>query len=307
MIVRERVPLPRDARGELDEPAWHALRKVVLTASDMGALFNVSPRSTALSVYLDKAGLAANDPGTKFTRRGHILEPIVAHELGLRWSDAAIVKADVFLRGHDPDDAGLRIGATCDYTLMRGDDIGPLEIKTIAPSWFVRTWRGGRTRGPISPPIDNLLQLRTQILLEDADHGTIAGLVCNDSADIHAFRVDRDPKIDAMICRRVSIFWHAFDAGVLPTLRLGREAANLDRLPRETSYPPPIAHDPRLSELADRHSDLARTVREAQRELAVIEDEMRQLLDGQAVVLLPDARRVSVGKYQQGRRIRVAL
>lgn len=302
----ERIPLPRDDRGELDEQAWHALRRVDYTASDMGALFGVSPRSTALGIYVAKAGRAAPDRDTKYARRGHILEPVVAYELELRWPDAKIRKADVYLRGRDPSDEHLRIGATCDYSLDRGGEQGPLEIKTIAPQWFLRTWRRWQRKGPIAPPLDNLLQLRTQIMLEGADHGTIAGLVCNDAADIHVFRVERDAKIEAAICRRVSAFWAAYEAGIMPRLQYGREAANLDRLARTTECPPPIVHDDRLAELADQHTALARGIAEAQRELAAVEDEMRERLAERAVVMLPDTRRVSVGKYLSNRRIRIA-
>lgn len=301
MMQVDRIPLPLDAQGRTDETAWHALRADDLTASDIGAVMQVGQRSTALSVYLKKAGLAAPDAGTKYTRRGHILEPVVAAELADRWPGCVVLKADVYLRGRDPDDPHLRIGATKDYDIVRPDAREVLEIKTVAPMWFRRWWRDGRT---VRPPLDNLLQVRTQMMLDDADAGVLACLVCDDAADIHAFRVERIARAEDTIRRRVSAFWRAFDEGRLPPMQYGREAANLDRLKKAKTATPPMLDDPALAELADRHTLRAREVREALAELREIEDRMREAMAGAPAVLLPDARRVTV-THHQGRRIKV--
>lgn len=299
----ERIPLPRDTRGRFDEAAWHRLRREDFTASNIGALFGVSLRKTALAIYIDKAGRAAADAPSKFSRRGHILEPVVADELLHRWPDSQIEKCEVYLRGRDQDDPHLRVGSTNDYELRRGGRRGPLEIKTMAPDWARRHCQRGQK---FVPTTEHVLQVRTQAMLDGADEGTLAVLVCNDSADIHTFTIERDARIEAAIRRRVSIFWRAYDAGRLPPLEFGREAANLDRLPRRNVQPPPLVDDPRLAELADRHGALVRELADCQRELAASEDEMRSIMGENAAVLLPDARRVSVGKYMSNRRIRVA-
>jgi hypothetical protein len=300
----ERIPLPLDARGRLDEAAWHRLRRVDFTASNVGALFGVSSRNTALAVFIDKAGRAGADAPGKYARRGHILEPVVADELGHRWPDAVIEKSHVYLRGRDHADPCLRVGSTNDYGLQRGGRRGPLEIKTMAPDWFRR--HCPIHKGKPTPATEHVLQVRTQAMLDDADAGTLAILVCNDSADIHTFTVERDHRIEAAICRRISTFWRLFDAGKYPPLEFGHEAANLDRLPRRNTQPPPVVGDAHLVELANRHGVLVREILDRQRELAAAEDEIRLLMGEHAAVLLPDARRVSVGKYMSGRRIRIA-
>lgn len=303
MIV-ERIPLPTNAAGDRDEVAWHRLRAEDLTASDMGALFGVSQRSTALGIFVRKAGLGAPEGDTRFTRRGHILEPVVAHELRHRWPDATITLADVYLRGRDPAQPHLRVGATKDYDLERRGDRATLEIKTVAPGWFRRWWRGGGVK-PITPPLDYVFQVRTQAMLDDADFGVLAALVCDDAAPIYTFRIERVPRIERLIQRRVAAFWAAFEAGVMPRLEFGREAKALDQLRRQTRVPPPVLTSPRLAALASAHTERVRSVAEATREIAEIEDEIRALMTDNSAVLLPDARRISVGKYASGRRVKI--
>lgn len=293
MMQVERIPLPVDRHGYRDETAWHALRAADYTASEMGALFGVGQRSTALSVYVRKAGLATADKGSKYTRRGHILEPVVAAELERRWPNLAIAPADVYLRGRDPDAPHLRLGATKDFDMTGDGRRRPLEIKTVAPRWFRRWWRG--PGGKVTPPLDHILQLRTQMLLDDADGGVLACLVCDDAADIFAFRIERNPRIEAEICRRVCLFWEAFDAGRWPRLQYGREAKALDAIRRQTHTPPPLAAAPRLAELATLHTAELCAEAEAKRRRLALEDEIRELMAAEAVVLLPDARRITVG------------
>lgn len=296
----ERIRLPTDAHGRRDESAWLRLRAGDYTASDMGALFGVGQRSTALAVYIRKAQRTV-DTGSKYTRRGHILEPVVAAELTHRWPGADIKLADVYLRGRDPADPHLRIGATKDYDLARDGERLVLEIKTVAPRWFRRWWGKGKA---IHPPVDNVLQVRTQMMLDDADAGILACLVCDDSADIHTFKIERVPRIEALIRRRVSAFWAAFDVGAWPRLQLGREAKALELLNRQLRSPPPIIACPRFAELAEQHGDRVRIITEAQRELAAIEDEMIAAAGDNVVVRLPSARRVTVGRFK-GRRVKV--
>jgi predicted phage-related endonuclease len=304
MLVRERIPLPVDAHGRRDEAAWHRLRGEDLTASNIGDVFGVG-RDTALGVYLHKAGQGRVDRPTRYTRRGHILEPVVAAELLERWGDAAITLADVYLRGRSPTDPHLRIGATKDYDLIRGGERLVLEIKTVAPQWFRRTWRAGG-RGPITPPLDHALQVRTQAMLDDADAGLLAGLVCDDAAEIHAFRIERVARLEEEICRRVSLFWAAFAAGVMPRLQYGREAKALDLLRRAARVPIPTSTDAELAALATTHAAGVRRIAEIEAELRAAEDRIRELMTDNTVIYLPDARRVTVGAFARGRRVKVS-
>ena len=301
----ERIPLPTNAAGQRDEAAWHRLRAEDYTASEMGALFGVGQRSTALQVYVRKARLLPDKGPSTYSDRGHVLEPVVADRLTRRkWPGAVIRPADVYLRGRDPDDPHLRVGATKDYDLeLRGERL-VLEIKTVAPRWFRQWWRGGGRWAP-RPPDDVVMQVRTQTMLEDADAGMIAVLVCDDAADILTFRVDRRPKIEAEIRRRVSEFWAAYEAGRLPRLEFGREAAALDALRRQLRTPTPVLADQRLAALATQHQAAARARAEADRQLARLEDEIRVLMGDNSVVLLPDARRVTVAPGAK-RRVKIA-
>lgn len=300
MIV-ERITLPRTAEGRLDEDAWHALRREDVTASDLGALFQVHQRTTALGLYVDKTqGPARGD--TQAARRGRLLEPYVAAELALRWPDAEVVKSDEYLRGRDPADEHLRIGATPDYVVTRDGRRATLEIKTVNAVKFRRTWiRASRPE----PPLDYVFQARAQAMLAGTDEGMLAALVCDESEEILTWSIERIPRVEEAIRRRVSIFWRAVAAGTYPMLELGREATAFDRMPRSYAAVTPMLGDPRASALATRHQERAAQIAEAQRELREIEDELRGMMDGAAAVILPDARRVVAGRYPGGRRLRV--
>lgn len=301
MIV-ERIALPRTAEGRLDEAAWHALRREDVTASDVGALFRVHQRTTALGLYADKTqGPAGGD--SQAARRGRVLEHFVAAELALRWGDAAEVeKADDYLRGRDPADEHMRVGATPDYYVEREGRRGTLEIKTVNAIKFRRTWIGAR--GP-EPPLDYVFQARTQAMLAGTDEAVLAALVCDEAEEILTWTIERVPRVEEAIRRRVSIFWRAVAAGTYPMLELGREAAAFDRLPKRYGAVTPMLGDPRASALAARHQERTAQVAEAQRELREIEDELRGMMAGAAAVILPDARRVVVGRYPGGRRLKV--
>lgn len=302
MMQVERIPLPRTAEWRLDEPAWHALRREDVTASDLGALFRVHQRTTALGLYVDKTqGPAGGD--TPAARRGRVLEPFVASELALRWGSAAAVeKADEYLRGRDPADEHLRIGATPDYYVEREGRRATLEIKTVNAIKFRRTWiRGGRPE----PPLDYVFQARAQAMLAGTDEGMLAALVCDESEEILTWSIERIPRVEEAIRRRVSIFWRAVAAGTYPMLELGREATAFDRMPRSYAAVTPMIGDARASALATRHQERVAQIAEAQRELREIEDELRGMMAGAAAVILPDARRVVAGRYPGGRRLKV--
>jgi len=301
MMQVERITLPRTDDGRLDEDAWHALRREDVTASDVGALFQVHQRTTALGLYVDKTqGPARGD--TQAARRGRLLEPYVAAELALRWPDAEVVKSDEYLRGRDPADEHLRIGATPDYVVTRDGRRATLEIKTINAVKFRRTWiRASRPE----PPLDYVFQARAQAMLDDADEAVLAALVCDESEEILTWTIERVPRIEEAIRRRVSIFWRNVAAGTFPMLELGHEAAALDRLPRRHHASTPMLGDRRALELVDAHQERTAAIAAAQRELREIEDELRAMMGDAASVIIPDARRIVVGRYPGGRRLKI--
>lgn len=296
----DRIELPARADGQRDEAAWLEMRKRDYTASDVGKLWGVGLRGTELGVYLAKAGAKMDKP-SQYTERGHVLEPVVAQRLLRRWPGASITATTVYLRGRDPDDPAMRIGATKDYDLVRGDQLDVLEIKTIAEFWFRRHWLRG---GKVVPPDEVVWQVRTQAMLEGCAGGVIAAQVINAREDLHLFYVPRVPELEIQIQQRVAAFWRRFEAGLLPPLRYGHEAKALDAMRREAAASPPMLGDNRLAELATAHATRTRAVAEAEAELKKIEDEIRVLMGTNAVVMLPDARRITANKSGR-RRVRI--
>ena len=296
----ERIPLPVDDRGRRDEAAWLRLREADYTASEVGALWGVSLRKSELAVYLAKAGHKAKASDPRYRRRGHVLEPVVADRLADKFPGAVVAAATVYLRGRDPDDPHMRVGATKDYDLIRTGRRTVLEIKTVAEDWFNRHWRRGRD---IRPPDEVVWQVRTQAMLDDSDDGLIAAQVLNAREDLYLFAVPRDARHELEIQRRVSAFWQRFAAGKWPRMQYGREAKALDMLPRVAAAVPPLVDDG-LAELADQHTRLTRAVADAERELKAIEDKIRERMLTHAAVRLPDARLITA-KSSGRRRVRI--
>lgn len=297
----ERIPLPVTATGQRDEAAWLRLRREDYTASDMGALFGVGLRKTEFGVYMDKAGARAPTKKSGYAERGHVLEAVVAHRLPRKIPGAELSAATVYLRGRDAADPAMRVGATKDFDLRVPGERLVAEIKTIAEWWFGRHWIvGGRVR----PPDEVVWQVRTQAMLEDSDGGVIVAQVINAREDMHVFRVRRDAQHEAEIRRRVSAFWARFESRTPPPMHFGREAAALDAIHRAATEPPPMIGARRLAELADRHAARTRQVAEAERDLKAIEDEIRVMMGEHAVVMLPDARRLTAGKGKRRVKIR---
>lgn len=296
----ERIPLPVDQRGRRDEAAWLQLREPDYTASEMGALWGVGLRKSELAVYLAKAGhkVKASDP--RYRRRGHVLEPVVADRLADRLPGATIRAADVYLRGRDQADPHMRVGATKDYDLERGQRRTVLEIKTLAEDWFLRHWRRGRE---IVPPDEVVWQVRTQAMLDDADDGLIAAQVINAREDLFLFAVPRIERHELEIQRRVSAFWERFSRGQWPRMQYGRETNALDMIPRTAAPVPPLVDDG-LAELADQHARLTRAVADAERDLKAIEDKIRERMSTHAAVRLPDARLITA-KSSGRRRVKI--
>jgi hypothetical protein len=118
-------------------------RKLDVTASVIGALFNCHPHTTPLKLYVGKRGTEFPEVDNKVMRRGRWLEPAIAAAAAEKMPDHRFEFPRVYLR-----DSDLRLGATPDL-FAHGDPRGlcVLQAKSIAPSVFHREWMEVR-----SPP-----------------------------------------------------------------------------------------------------------------------------------------------------------
>jgi predicted phage-related endonuclease len=211
----ERIPLPRGRGFPLE-------RAEDITASVIGALFDVHPYATIFGLYAKHRGADLPDPETTTVmRRGVALEPVVASEVKKRHRKWKIIRNRFYYR--DPE---ARIGATPDF-FIDGDErgIGVLQTKTVASSIFRRDWTED------NPPFWIALQNQTELMLTGARWGLIAPLVIGDFAfDVYEYEVPHHEPAQRRIRQAVADFWQAVAECREPRPAFDRDRGIIDAL-----------------------------------------------------------------------------
>ncbi len=203
----ERIPI-------VDRQTWLAWRKFDITASVVGAVFNLHPYVSPLRLFVDKQGLVdlpqQADSGPM--RRGRILESAVAAAVAEQRPDWQLEKCNDYFR--DPE---LGLAATPDF-FIHGDPrgLGILQAKTAAPSVFEREWKDGQ------PPLWITLQAATEMLLTDAKFGAVACLVVDPfNLPCPIYDIPRHEAAEKRIIEGVGRFWAEIEAGKEPDADYG--------------------------------------------------------------------------------------
>ncbi len=203
----ERIPI-------VNRQEWLARRKFDITASVVGAVFNLHPYVSPLRLYVDKQGLvdlpAQADSGP--LRRGRILESAVAAAVAEQRADWTLEKCTEYFRD---DDLGL--AATPDF-FIHGDPrgLGILQAKTSAPSVFEREWKNNQ------PPMWVTLQATTEMMLTGAVFGAVACLVVDPfNLPCPIFDIPRHEAAEQKIIAGVAQFWKDIEEGNEPDADYG--------------------------------------------------------------------------------------
>jgi hypothetical protein len=208
-------------------------RKLDVTASVIGGLFNCHPKETPLRLYSAKRGVEFADKDNPAMRRGRWLEPSFPRALEDVRPDWQVDPAKIYLR--DPD---LRLGATPDF-FIAGDPrgLGVLQAKSVAPDVFRKHWSNGK-----DVPAWIKLQNATECLLAEAAYGkptfgVIAALTV-DAYDMQCelFDVPRDLAQREEIVARVKNFWKDVELGREPQPDFNKDREIIQALfPHEAS------------------------------------------------------------------------
>lgn len=175
---------------------WLSLRQKDVTASRIGALFDVHKYLTREDLARDLRGERVNLVNSAM-RRGIILEPAVAAAVAEEYPDWQITKAATYHRIPD-----ARLGATPDYFV---GEAGLLQCKTVSS----QEWDGWQGRVPLF----YTLQTLTEMLVCEKTEGWLAVLVAAGNFPLHMFPVERHAAAEAKILAAVAEWWRAFDAG----------------------------------------------------------------------------------------------
>lgn len=202
----ERIPIT-------SRDQWLALRRKDVTASVVGALFNIHQYETAYGLYQEKCGLELQDFDTSVLRRGRLLEPIFVDLVKEQRPQWKLEKATEYFR--DPE---ARIGATPDF-FVHGDARGPgiVQTKTAYPWVFKEKWVNDL------PPFWIALQAATEMMLTGVSWGAVAVAVGFD-LDLHIFDIPKHAGAEAKIKAAVAKFWADVEAGREPSPDYARDA-----------------------------------------------------------------------------------
>lgn len=211
----------------VDEEEWLRWRTKDVTASVAAALLDAHERHTKLQLYLDKSGVVPlHDQASAAMRRGQILEPVAVELLRAARPEWQIVAPRLYVR--DPE---RRIGATPDvYVLDKEKRLGLVEIKSVEPSRFERTWRDG---DQISPPIAAAIQAIVCKHLCGADWCAVGVIRVGHAVDFDLVPIEEPDGLWDRLTQAAAEFWQAVADRKPPEPDFGRDADLLLRLYRD--------------------------------------------------------------------------
>jgi putative phage-type endonuclease len=282
---RPSIPGLSTERGEL--------RRRHVGASEVAALFNLSPHTTRLQLYLRKRGelppeLDDDLSGNERVFWGVYLEPAIGQGVADRmgWSLRKVRRYVAH-----PTVAGM--GCSPDFEIVhhpRG--AGVLEIKTVDRAVF-RQWEAGR------PPIHYELQLQHQLACMGRSWGALAILIGGNELRVLPYL--RHEGAIARLEREVGVFWREVEEGRPPSAAYESDLETLRALYRDATRGSflDLRDNQRARELCEAHGAAAGEERAAQLRKRAAEAELLDLIR-QAETVWVDGFKISAGTVGGG-------
>lgn len=218
----------------LARPEWLAMRKLDVTASEIGCLFGDSRYLTPFGLYHRKL-IGESDEENAAMKRGRVMEPAVAKLLSLDLPELALASCEGQYLSLRTDDPLVRIGATKDYQGVADmATLGPalaklgakapaswtgrvslsVELKVVFGGAYHMHWGAG-------PPRQYILQAMTQAMLGGDDGAILAAMVISSGGQVElvVYCIPRDFDAELAIIERVRDFWDGFDAQHIPDVQ----------------------------------------------------------------------------------------
>lgn len=281
----ERI-LPRNRR------AWLNARGRDVTASTVGALFDVHEYTTRLELWMLKSGRIREDGSENpAMRRGRLLEPVAVQMIR---EDHPEWEIDHNHRNEYWRDPAARLGATPDVLVMC-PNLGPgiVQIKTVDQSVFRRKWLD--EEGAINPPLWIALQATLEAHLTGAKWAAVAPLTFGHGIDCPVIGVDLIPGVVESIYAATEEFWCSIEAGEEPQPDYDRDAALIERL---YEYGDPtdeidLSADNRIPELIHEAASAKEARKAAEDRLRAAEAEIKAKMGNASVAWIGRGRKIT--------------
>ena len=200
-----------------DQTHWHELRSQHIGASDVAALFDMSPFTTLWQLWMEKSGkLPPEDlSDNKSVQAGTFLESGIANWAAHRWD----MKIEKVVDYYTADDCP-GMGASLDFQTDGGH---PVEIKWSAhgDGW---EYEGDTIT---CAPDNYVLQVLHQMACTDAEYGWLIALIRNEP---RRMKVPRSVEIISKIKSEIRIFWESVRAGTEPPVDFDKDGDAVVRL-----------------------------------------------------------------------------
>jgi putative phage-type endonuclease len=214
-----------------DEKAWLEMRTKVLTSTDIGALFGISPYCTLYELWHRKHDgyQVAFEPNQRM-KLGTALQDAIAHYAAAenKWN---IRRMDEFIQNVD-----LRLGSSFDYSIENENmhmgfeadpsvallkPIGLLEVKNVDYMIFKKDWIE-KEDGSIEAPLHIEIQCQHELLVSGLDVLWLAVLVGGN--DLKLIKRTPDQRIFDAIKQKSAEFWQSIDSNTPPSPNLDTDA-----------------------------------------------------------------------------------
>lgn len=276
---------------------WLANRSPDVTASAAAALLGVHPYLSAYELYAQKTGLVKADAeATEAMDRGTELEPVAVRRLAKIKPEWTVWQPNTYYSR-----MSTRMGATPDCFAIdpAQSGFGVIQIKSVEPSVFRRTWR--QDDGRIEPPLWINIQALIEAELTGASWAAVAALVIGFGIELHLIPLDLHPGLIQRLEGEVAEFWYRVDNRRPPDPNPERDVDILAAL-----------YDPKEGAIADLSADnelpgLAEEDVKLREQKSAIENR-RKFIKGKMLLALGNAEfaRLNNGYNIIGRRVKKA-
>jgi putative phage-type endonuclease len=207
-----------------NEAHWQELRAQHVGASEVAALFGLSPYLTRFTLWHRKAGnVATPEPDGERLKWGNRLEAAIAQ--GIAEDQGWTIRK---VRRYLTHPSVAKMGASLDYEVFNHPD-GPgcFEIKNVDRLIFLNQFEAPEG-GELQAPIHIELQLQHQLSVTGRAWGAIGLLVGGNEAHV-IIRKRHEPTI-ARIEAAVRDFWESIERGEAPNLEDASDLPTLAEL-----------------------------------------------------------------------------